>query len=209
MQVLMSSMKINRIRDIKLEKTNVKAYTYNNKDPVTFHGKFTSVIESKYALSVGEVFVIKSKHSGCLLSFSTAQELGSATLHLDTVSDSQDDGKIMDERITNILSDYSNVFQGLGKLKEYKVRLNIDESIEPVASKPRRIPFHIRKKVDAAIDSLIVDDIIEKIPDTQPTPWVSPIVVVGQKNDNVRLCIDMRKPNSAVKRTRYPHSNSQ
>ena len=88
----------------------------------------------------------------------------------------------------------------MGKLKDYKVRLNIDESIEPVASKPRRIPFHIWKKVD----SLIADDIIEKIPDTQPTPWVSRIVVVGQKNDNVRLCIDMRKPNLAIKRTRYP-----
>ena len=78
---------------------------YNNKDPVTFHGKFTSVIESKYALSVGEVFVIKSKRSGCLLSFNTAQELGLVTLHLDKVSASQDAGKIMDERITNILSD--------------------------------------------------------------------------------------------------------
>ena len=112
----------------------------------------------------------------------------------------------MDKRITNILSDYSDVSQGLGKLKDYKVRLNIDESIEPVASKPRRIPFHIRKKVDAAIDSLIVDDIIEKIPGTQPTPWVSPIVGVDQKNDNVRLGIDMRKPNSAIKRTRFQQS---
>ena len=134
-----------RIRDIKLEKTKVKAYTYNNKEPVTFHGKFTSAIESKSALSVGEVFVIKSKHSGCLLSFSTAKELGSVTLHLDTVSASQD-GKNTDKGITKILSDYSNVFQGLGKLKDYKVQLNIDELIEPVASKPRRIPFHIRKK---------------------------------------------------------------
>ena len=130
------------------------------------------------------------------------------TLHLDTVSASQDAGKIMDKRITNILSDYSNVFQGLGKLKDYKVQLKIDESIEPVASKPRRIPFHIRKNVDAAIDSLIAGDIIEKTPDTQPTPWVSPIVVVGQKNDNVRLCIDMRKPNSTLKRTRTPFQQS-
>ena len=33
-----------------------------------------------------EVFVIKSIHSECLLSFSTAQELGLVTLHLATVS---------------------------------------------------------------------------------------------------------------------------
>lgn len=70
--------------------------------------------------------------------------------------------------------------------------------------KARRIPFHIRQKVDDALDNLLRDDIIETIPDRQPTPWVSPIVVVAQKDNSVRLCIDMRKPNSAIKRTRYP-----
>ena len=41
-------------------------------------------------------------------------------------------------------------------------------------------------------------DIIEKV--TGPTPWVSPIVVVPKSTVEVRLCVDMREANKAVKR---------
>ena len=38
-----------------------------------------------------------------------------------------------------------------------------------------------------------------------PTPWVSPIVVVPKKDQNkIRICIDMRAANKAIKRTRHP-----
>ena len=38
-----------------------------------------------------------------------------------------------------------------------------------------------------------------------PTPWVSPIVVVLKKGQNkIRICIDMRAANKAIKRKRHP-----
>ncbi len=38
-----------------------------------------------------------------------------------------------------------------------------------------------------------------------PTPWVSPIVVVPKKGQNkIRICIDMRAANKAIKRKRHP-----
>ena len=102
-----------------------------------------------------------------------------------------------------MLYDHRDVFTGLGKLKNSSVKLNIDETVTPVSLKQRRIPFHIRKKVDEEIDRLLKADIIEKIPDSQPTPWVSPIVAVPQKDNSIRLCVDMRKPNIAIKRTNF------
>ena len=48
------------------------------------------------------------------------------------------------------------------------------------------------------------NDIIERVPENQPTPWVSPIVVVPKKDGNVRLCVDMRMANEAIKRVRHP-----
>eukprot|EP00795_Rhopilema_esculentum_P005362 gene5362-540_t len=60
---------------------------------------------------------------------------------------------------------------GLGKLKNHQVKLNIDSSVPPVAQPQRRIPFHIRKKVKVAIKELESQGIIEKVPDSQPTPW--------------------------------------
>ncbi|PIK41369.1 hypothetical protein BSL78_21779 [Apostichopus japonicus] len=47
------------------------------------------------------------------------------------------------------------------------------------------------------------NDIIEKV--DGPTPWVSPIVVVPKPHapDKIRLCVDMRLPNQAIKRERH------
>ncbi|XP_033112370.1 uncharacterized protein LOC117113191 [Anneissia japonica] len=37
-----------------------------------------------------------------------------------------------------------------------------------------------------------------------PTPWVSPIVTPPKKHGGIRICIDMREANKAIKRERYP-----
>lgn len=67
---------------------------------------------------------------------------------------------------------------------------------------PRRIPFHLRKQVEEELDNLERQGIIEKV--EGPTPWVSPLVVIPKKNGSVRLCVDMRMPNKAIRRERHP-----
>ena len=44
-------------------------------------------------------------------------------------------------------------------------------------------------------------DIIENVRD-EPTPWISPIVVVLKNHDKTKisLCIDMREANKAIER---------
>ncbi|XP_046862400.1 myotubularin-related protein 5-like [Xenia sp. Carnegie-2017] len=37
-----------------------------------------------------------------------------------------------------------------------------------------------------------------------PTDWVSPVVIVPKRDGNIRLCVDMRIANTAIKRTRHP-----
>ena len=48
------------------------------------------------------------------------------------------------------------------------------------------------------------EEIIEKDPETEETDWISPIVIVPKKDDNIRLCVDMRAANTAIKRVRHP-----
>ena len=55
------------------------------------------------------------------------------------------------------LAKHSSVFQGLRKLKEYAVKLTIDECIVPVAEPQRCSPFHIQEKVKIAIEKLLAD----------------------------------------------------
>ena len=45
-------------------------------------------------------------------------------------------------------------------------------------------------------------DIIEPV--EGQTPWVSPVVVVPKQNDEICLCVDMRRANEAIVRERYP-----
>ena len=45
-------------------------------------------------------------------------------------------------------------------------------------------------------------DIIEKVSGT--SLWVSPVVVVPKPSGDIRLCVDMRQANMAVKRERLP-----
>ena len=89
------------------------------------------------------------------------------------------------------------------KLKEHTVKLNIDEHIILLAQPQRRISFHVRGKVKDAIEKLGKEGIIEIVPENQPTPWVSPVVVVPKSDGTVTLCVDMRMINQAVQRVRH------
>ena len=44
--------------------------------------------------------------------------------------------------------------------------------------------------------------IIEKV--EGPTPWVSPLVIIPKKNDEVQICVDMRMANKAIKQEHHP-----
>ena len=70
------------------------------------------------------------------------------------------------------------------------------------ASSIRRTPFSMRSKLEEKIKELIELDIIE--PAQGPTPWVNPIVVVPKSGGDIRLCIDMRRANQAIRRARHP-----
>ena len=61
----------------------------------------------------------------------------------------------------------------------------------------------MRKKVEQELEKLEEQGIIERV--SGPTPWVSPIVVAPKpKNpDKVRICVDMRLPNTAIQRERH------
>ena len=104
---------------------------------------------------------------------------------------------------SDILSQYPTLTQGIGCLKDVEVMLYIDKTVPPVARKHSRVPFHKRKKVADEIARLEKADIIERV--TGPTEWVSRIVTPPKpKNlDEIRLCVDMREANAAIKRTRH------
>ena len=182
-----------KLKGVELQRTSVKAFAYNSAKPVKFIGKFETTAETRKRIAVATFYVAKTTDSGNLISLTTAQELGLISLHLNKVSMTKD------RKLGKILDKHAKVFSDLGKLKGEKVKLNIDKEQAPKAQPQRRIPYHIREEVKCALSELEQQDIIERVPDNQPTPWISPIVAVPKKNGGVRICVDMREANAAIK----------
>lgn len=83
-----------------------------------------------------------------------------------------------------------------------QVKLAIDKSVPPRKLSYYRVPAPMESKVDAKIDQLLSEGIIERA--EGPPEWISPLVVVPTGKDDVRLCVNMKHPNEAIKREHYP-----
>ena len=102
--------------------------------------------------------------------------------------------------VQQIIDKHRLLFQGIGKLKGTEVKLEIDEKVEPVAQRARRIPHSMTSKVNEKLKEILEQDITEKAGGA--TPWLSPRIAVSKKSEDVRLVLDMRIPNQALKRRR-------
>ena len=105
----------------------------------------------------------------------------------------------------SVLDAYPGITDGIGNLKNFEVKIHIDQSVNPVARKHSRVPFHLRTKVEEELRKLEEQDIIEKVDSEDATEGVSRIVVAPKpkKPDEIRLCVDMRDANKAIQRTRH------
>ena len=184
--------------EVKLQHSSINIYPYKSDKPLRILGKFTATVESRKRIDAAEFFVVSNngRLGGSLLSYNTAKYLG-----LIAITNAVDTAK--NTTVSCNVAIPEELFNGVGKLKDHKVKLHIDESIPPVAQTHRRIPFHLRKQVEKKLEEMEKDDIIEKT--EGPTPWVSPIVVVPKPKspNDVRICVDMRAINKAIQRERH------
>ncbi|XP_063626451.1 uncharacterized protein K02A2.6-like [Cydia splendana] len=82
------------------------------------------------------------------------------------------------------------------------VEIPIDQNVQPVSQPYRRIPLPLEQKVENKIQDLLARDIIEEV--NGPSRWVSPMVPIIKENGDLRLCVDMRRANTAILRENHP-----
>ena len=169
-----------------------KLYAYASKDPLPVVGTFHCRASVGEKSTETEVTVIEGRGTP-LLGRETATNLGVLKIGTDIAAVANE---------LSLAEKYPSVFTGIGKIKNRQVKLHIDESVTPVAQPLRRTPYQLREKVENKIQELLQADIIEPV--NGPTPWVNPIVVVPKKNNDIRICIDMRRANEAIVRARHP-----
>ena len=96
------------------------------------------------------------------------------------------DQLIRDEPLTKekILKEYIDVFEGLGHIGDASTFV-VDTNQSPVQHTPRRIAVALKKEVKAKVEELEKKVIIKK--ETEPTEWISSMVVVAKPEKNQNL----------------------
>ena len=186
--------------NVKVFPTNKKVFVYGAKEPLKLMGVFYPTIMFGNQRIIAPVLVSSIYDAGCILSGMTCTDLG--VLDVKTSKEFVNQNHQEDESIHNMLQQFEGISDGIGKLKNCNLSLDIDHSVAPVVQRDRRIPFHLRAAVQKEVSYLLDQDIIEHTP--APTTWCSPIVVVNRKEGRIRLCLDLRQANQAIMRTHYP-----
>ena len=100
-----------------------------------------------------------------------------------------------------ILKEYADVFTGIGTLPGPAYHIELKEDYNPVRNPPRSVPVGMQDAYKAELERLQQEDVIIEV--NHYTEWVNSIVPVQKPDGCIRLYIDTRNLNMAVKRNPY------
>ena len=69
----------------------------------------------------------------------------------------------------------------------------MDSQIDPVQHAPRRVPVALRERLRETLEELVQQDILAPV--TQPTKWISLMVIVLKKDGKLRIRLDPKDLN--------------
>ena len=148
-------------------------------------------------------FVIVDQKVTPLLGLKSSQSMGLVKIMVSGVDTTDNNINAVPENVSSdsVLSPFADVFQGVGCLPgEYNIQL--DKEGHPMVHPPRRVPVPKKKAMKAELDKMVTNKII--VPLTVPTDWVSSVLAVPKKDGSVRICLDPKDLNTAIKRSHYP-----
>ena len=177
----------------KLQKARVRLIGYYDRVPIPCIGRCFVQVEYKGVTHRVSCLVIPGDRKP-LLGLQTCEDmhLVKRVLNVDEQSE-QRTGK-------SLVQDYQDVFVGLGCLPG-KHHITVKENSQPVQHACRKIPFPLQGKLKAELDKMERMEVITSV--DEPTDWVSSLVVVMKKNGQLRVCLDPRNLNRAIKREHY------
>ena len=103
---------------------------------------------------------------------------------------------------TGILDEYKDLFEGdLGNLPVvYKMRFN--PNVTPVVRPLRKVPLAMEESIKQELKRKVKIGVIAPV--SEPTEWVLQMVAAKKKDGSLRICIDPRDLNKALKRPHHP-----
>ena len=134
-----------------------------------------------------------------IIKFNSAPETFQA---INMISEQAESG--LKSYLQETLSDYKDCFSGFRKLKNHQVKLHVDMSVKPKVTPERATPYHLQERVEALVESMVANGIIEEVPADEPIPWISESTIAPKPNGDIRLTLDARNVNKALYSSNLP-----
>lgn len=172
-----------------------KLFGYGSESPLKISKTFRARVEiNEEKPKVVAQFYVVTKADQILLGKTTSEELRvlKVGLNVNTIQEIKEGGRPP-------VTAGSKPFP---KVPKMQFHFEVDQQIMPKKSMYFRVPVAVEDLVDKKLDEMLEQDIIEEV--HEPTDWVSPLIVVPKGNSDIRLCVNMKKPNEAIKRIHHP-----
>ena len=144
----------------------------SNTSIFTYHSNTSLEVYTLIKHLIKHLFVVKG-HGANLLGKESAKQfnllpVGPPEKVINTLSYSKQSKEDIKEIVNHptlqtVLDKHKDNFQGMVKLKNYQLKLRIDESVTPLQQSVRRLLYHTRKKVSKEIVRFLENDCIERV----------------------------------------------
>ena len=95
---------------------------------------------------------------------------------------------------------YPDRFQGIGNFEGH-FHITTDPDVTPVVHAPRRCPIALKDEIKRELDTMEDMGVMSRV--SQPTEWVSSMVYNRKSSGRLRICLDPKDLNRAIKRPYY------
>ena len=109
--------------------------------------------------------------------------------------------------IATLLSRFPKAFTGHGKVKEHQIQIEFLSDTTTSQQKGRRIPLQLQTAVDAELRRLLEAGHIKRVDSIRDDVFIQPTVITVKKDRSVKIALDARALNAAIRKDKYPMPN--
>jgi hypothetical protein len=171
-------------RNSQLRPVSTKVTAYNG-ELLSIVGQFDATFEIANR-STRTKFLVIDKDAATILGLALAEEMGIVKRSVNHV---------------NITTNNSDVFSGLGCIRGVTHTIRLRPDAIPRVHPARTVPHAVRDKLKETLDEMTAMGVVTK--QGEPTDWVNSLVIIHKKDGSLRLCIDPRDLNKAIRREHY------
>lgn len=189
--------------DVQLEKSKYVFLFYDGKSKVRPLGVIKAKVNFNGQEKVLDLFVVDTAVT-TLIGRQWLAELG---IQIPILQPSKISNNFKIEPVSDVLRGMLDRYKGIwsGGLGRYTggcATLKVREGAAPVFHRARPVPYALRERVDAELDAMLRDGVIEPV---DCSDWATPLVLVNKSDGELRLCADFKVTlNPVLLVDRYP-----